>query len=168
MQYVMAKQWSLMERFEITDGAGTPQFEARGHFGARITLHDNSGREAADIRKHMMSDKHDVYVGGREVAEVRHTGFFGDRYEIQSAFGVLTAQGHFNGGDYTLSRDGMAVAALRRQFSLREKFAVEIADNEDQAFLLAVILAIEAIHAERNQQQHHEGMFGAGSGFGAI
>jgi uncharacterized protein YxjI len=168
MQYVMAKQWSLMERFEITDASGAPQFEARGHLGARITLHDNSGQEVADIRKHMMSDKHDVFVGGQQAAEVRHAGFFGDHYEIQSAYGMISAQGHFNGGDYTLSRDGMAVAGLRRQFSLREKFAVEIADSENQAFLLAVILAIEAIHEERNQQQH-QGMFGAGSGgFGAI
>jgi uncharacterized protein YxjI len=162
MQYVMASKWSLMERFEITDGSGTPQFEARGHFGSKITLHDYSGQEVAEIRKHMMSDKHDIYVGGRQVAEVKHEGFFGDHYDIQSGYGTLTARGHFNGGDYTLSRDGAPVAAMRRQFSLREKFGIDIADNEDPAFLLAVILAIEAIHEERNQQGHHEGMFGMG------
>jgi len=169
MQYVMASKWSLMERFEITDGSGTPQFEARGHLGAKITLHDYSGREVADIRKHMMSDKHDVYVGGQQVAEVRHAGFLGDHYDIQSAYGMLAARGHFNGGDYTLSRDGAPVAALRRQFSLREKFAIEIADNEEQAFLLAVILAIEAIHEERNQQEYggrRDGMVGGLGGFG--
>jgi uncharacterized protein YxjI len=169
MQYVMASKWSLMERFEITDGSGTPQFEARGHFGSKITLHDYSGREVAEIRKHMMSDKHDIYVGGQYAAEVKHAGFFGDHYDIQSGYGVLTARGHFNGGDYTLSRDGAPVAAMRRQFSLREKFGIEVADNENAVFLLAVILAIEAIHEERNQQERgerHEGMLGGGMGGG--
>ena len=43
MEYVMSSRWSLMERFDITDGSGTPQFEARGHLGARISLLDGSG-----------------------------------------------------------------------------------------------------------------------------
>ncbi|MBO0830448.1 MAG: hypothetical protein J2P28_01730 [Actinobacteria bacterium] len=51
MEYVMASRWSLMEQFEITDAAGTPQFEARGHLGSRITLHDRNGQEVAEIRK---------------------------------------------------------------------------------------------------------------------
>ena len=39
-----------------------------------------------------------------------------------------------------------------RRFSLREKFAIDVADGENQAFLLALVLAIEAIHDERRQQ----------------
>ena len=165
MQYVMSSKWSLMPRFEITDGSGAPQFEARGHLGSQITLHDNYGQEVADIRKHMLSDTHEVYVGGQRVAQVRHAGIFGDKYDIESAYGVLNARGHFAGGDYTISRDGMPVARMVRQFSLREKFAVEVADNENQVFGLTLVLAIEAIHAERERQEHHEG-FGMGGGMG--
>jgi hypothetical protein len=40
-----------------------------------------------------------------------------------------------------------------RKFSLREKFAIDVADGENQAFLLALVLAIEAIHDERRQQR---------------
>jgi uncharacterized protein YxjI len=151
MEYVMASRWSLMERFEITDAVGTPQFEARGHLGSRITLHDSNGKEVADIRKHMLTDTHEVYVGGQRAAQVRHAGIFGDKYDIESAFGYLTARGRFDGGDYTVSRDGVPVARMVRKFSLREKFAVDVADGENQAFLLALVLAIEAIHDERRQ-----------------
>ena len=154
MRYVMSSKWSLLERFEITDDSGTPQFEARGHLGAQITLHDTSGREVADIRKHLMTDTHEVYVGGQKVAQVRHAGIFGDKYDIESAYGLLTARGHFNGGDYTIHRDGMPVARMVRQFSLRERFAVEVADQENQIFGLTLVLAIEAIHEERNRQEH--------------
>ena len=153
MEYVMASRWSLMERFEITDAAGAPQFEARGHLGSRISLHDRDGQEVADIRKHLLTDTHEVYVGGQRAAQVRHAGIFGDKYDIESAFGYLTARGRFDGGDYTITRDGTPVARMVRKFSLREKFAIDVADGENQAFLLALVLAIEAIHDERRQQR---------------
>jgi uncharacterized protein YxjI len=163
MEYVMSSRWSLMERFDITDPHGQLQFEARGHLGSRISVLDASGREAAEIRKHLMTDTHEVYVDGQRMAQVRHAGIFGDKYDIESGFGRLTARGHFDGGDYAVSRDGMVVARLVRRFSIREKFAVDIADDEHQAFLLAVILAIEAIHAERRQQADR-GLRGDGVG----
>ena len=152
MEYVMSSRWSLLERFDITDRAGTPLFEARGHLGARISLLDPAGQEVAEIRKHVMTDTHEVYVGGQRVAQVRHAGIFGDKYAIESGFGMLEARGHFDGGDYTVSRGGAPVARMVRKFSLREKFAVDVADDENQAFLLAIVLAIEAIHDERRQQ----------------
>jgi uncharacterized protein YxjI len=161
MEYVMSSRWSLMERFEITDSSGAPQFEARGHLGSQITLHDNHGQEVADIRKHVFGDTHEVYLNGQQVAQVRHAGIFGDRYDIASGLGMLTARGRFAGGDYTVSRDGTPVARMVRQFSLREKFAVEVADNENQAFLLALVLAIEAIHDERSDRA-------GGGAFGGI
>jgi uncharacterized protein YxjI len=165
MEYVMASRWSLMERFEITDAAGTPQFEARGHLGSRITLHDSNGQEVADIRKHLLTDTHDVYVDGQRAAQVRHAGIFGDKYDIESAYGYLTARGRFNGGDYTISRDSVPIARMVRTLSLREKFAIDVADGENQAFLLALVLAIEAIHDERRRQQG--GGVGVGVGLAA-
>ena len=168
MEFVMSSRWSLLERFEITDGAGSPQFEARGHLGSRITLHDPHGQEVADIRKHVLTDAHEVFVGDQRVAQVRHAGIFGDRYDIESAFGTLNARGHFDGGDYTVSRDGMLVARMVRRFSLREKFAVDVADTENQVFLLALVLAIEAIHDERRERENRGPGFGMTGGIGGI
>jgi uncharacterized protein YxjI len=164
MEYVMSSRWSLMEHFDITDASGARMFEARGHLGARISLLDGYGQEVAEIRKHMMSDAHEVYLGGQNVARVRHAGIFGDKYDIESSFGRLEARGHFAGGDYTVSRGGMPVARLVRQFSIREKFAVDVADGENQAFLLALVLAIEAIHEERREREDRGPGFGMGAG----
>jgi uncharacterized protein YxjI len=168
MQYVMSSKWSLMPRFEITDGSGTPQFEARGHLGSQITLHDSHGQEVADIRKHIFTDTHQVYVGGQQVAQVRHAGIFGDKYDIESAYGILNARGHFAGGDYTVTQGGMPVARMVRQFSLREKFAVDVSDDGNQVFYLAIVLAIEAIHDERREQEHRGGIPGMGGGIGGL
>jgi uncharacterized protein YxjI len=92
------------------------------------------------------------------MAQVRHAGIFGDKYDIESGLGRLEARGHFDGGDYTISRGGQPVARMVRKFSIREKFAVDVADNENQAFMLAVVLAIEAIHEERRQQGDRGGL----------
>ncbi|HEV2241961.1 MAG TPA: hypothetical protein VGR98_13040 [Streptosporangiaceae bacterium] len=40
-----------------------------------------------------------------------------------------------------------------RQFSLREKFAIDIADGQNDALVLAVMLAVEAIHDRRRQRR---------------
>jgi hypothetical protein len=43
------------------------------------------------------------------------------------------------------------VASMVRQLSLREKFAIDIADGQNDALVLAVMLAVEAIHDRRRQ-----------------
>jgi hypothetical protein len=85
-------------------------------------------------------------------AQVRHVGFLGDRYEITTIFGPLTAPGSF-GGDYALDQRGAPVASMVRQFSLREKFAIDIADGQNDALVLAVMLAVEAIHDRRRRRR---------------
>lgn len=148
----MSSKWALLERFEITDADGTPCLEARGHLRDKITLHDSGGREVADIRKHLLSDVHEVYLGGQRAAHVRHAGFLGDHYDIETSYGPLRARGHFDGGDYVLDQGNMTVASMRRKLSLRERFGIDIADGQNDVLLLAVMLAIEAVYEERRQQ----------------
>jgi len=148
----MSSKWALHEKFDITDMSGTRQFEAHGHFGSKITLKDGSGHEVAEIRKHLLTDTHEIHMGGQRAAHIKHSGFIGDHYDIETSFGQLRAKGHFDGGDYHLSAGGQTVASMVRKFSIREKFRVDIADGQNDALLIAIILAIEAIHAERREQ----------------
>jgi hypothetical protein len=43
----------------------------------------------------------------------------------------------------------MAVATVSQQRTLRDRFAIEVADGEDAVLTLAVILVIETIRAAR-------------------
>ena len=162
MRYTMSSQWSLLDRFEITDESGTPAFDVRGHLGSRLTLHDSSGQQVAEVTKRMLGDTHEVYVAGDLAAQVRHEGFFGDRYEISAPFGAFEARGRIAGRDFALSQAGMPVAQMDRQFSFREKFSVDIADQQNPVFVLAVMLAVEAIHDERERRQRGAGRGGFG------
>lgn len=163
MRYQIASKWSLIEHFVITDGSGTPRFDVRGRLslGQRLSLCDQTGQELAEIRKHMMTTKHDIIVGGQRVAEVHHEGFFGEHYEVDSQFGRISAKGHFSGWNYSMHQNGQLIATVSRELALREKFQVNIADNVNDVFVLAIVLAIDAIHDERRQQDHGGGgMFG--------
>jgi len=170
MNYLISSKWSLGEHFVITDDSGMPRFDVRGNLGfsRSLSLCDVSGAELATIRKLMMSTEHEIMLGGQRVANVYHKGFFGDSYEIDSGFGTLFAKGNFLGWNYTIALQGQPVATVSRLPAFGEKFAVEIAASENDVFILAVVLAIDAIHDERRRQQQGGagGMFGAGGIFG--
>jgi uncharacterized protein YxjI len=158
MRYVMSNKWALTEHFVITDDSGDSRFDVRGNLGLtqRLTFRDQSGREVAEIRKHLTTTAHDISIGGQHVAEVRHTGFFGEHYEIDSSFGQLTAKGTFTGWDYRISQGGQVIATISREFAFREKFLVDTADGGNDILILAIVLAIDSIHDERRERERND------------
>jgi uncharacterized protein YxjI len=159
MRYQIHSKWSFTEHFAIDDEFGSPVFDVRGNLSltARLTMRDAAGSEVAEIKKHVMTTKHDIVMGGQCVAQVHHEGFFGEHYEIDSQFGRISAKGNFSGWNYNIHQQGQPVAMVSRQFGFGEKFLVETAGNVNDAFILAVVLAIDAIHREREQDQNRGG-----------
>jgi VCBS repeat-containing protein len=154
MRYDLSSRWSLTEHFVITDESGTPVFDVHGNLGLtqRLSFRDQSGQELAEIKKSLLTTKHEILVSGQHVADVRHEGIFGEHYEIDSSIGQLTAKGSFGGWEYSISRAGQAIATISRHLSFREKFTVDVANGENDVFVLAVVMAIDAIHQERQQR----------------
>jgi len=167
----MSSKWSMIEHFVITDESGTPVLDVRGNLGLtqHLSIRDQSGQELAEIKKSLVTTKHEILVGGQHVADVRHEGIFGEHYEIDSSVGQLTAKGSFGGWDYSISRAGQAIATISRNLSFREKFTVDVAPGENDVFVLAVVLAIDAIHDERRERGRGGlggGLLGGPGGFG--
>lgn len=164
MQYVISSRWSLTERFVITDASQAPVYEVRGRFSLSqlISIYDMNGQELAALHKHMLSNRFDISVQGNVVAEVAHTGFFGNHYQVGTPSGPIDAQGDFAGWDYTLTRDANTVASVGRRLAFRETFDVDISQGEDDVLLLAIILAIDTIHEDRRGERQQ------GIGLGGI
>jgi len=166
MQYFMSSKWALTERFEITDQMGTPVLEVHGNFGLHkeVTFKDQSGHELAKLKKHMMTNKYEVIVGGQHAAEVHHTGVFGQHFEIDTSQGKIDARGDFGGWNYTLGSAEGVIATVSREMSFREQFMVDIVDGQNDVFILATVLAIDNIHDERRgeNQGMGGGMLGGG------
>jgi hypothetical protein len=85
------------------------------------------------------------------------------RYEIESPAGPMEARGNFSGRNYAVARGGVTVATVSQRPSLRQRFAIEVADGQDPVLMLAVILVIEAI---RDQRRDSAGAAGAASAGG--
>ncbi len=151
MRYVISGNRLMARHFVITDESGPPRFTVDGSLGPtrRLTLRDDSGRELAEISKHPMSTRHDILIDGQRVAGVRHEGLFGARYQIDSSAGGLAAKGNFTGWEYSISDGGQPIATVSRQRALKETFIVDVADDADQVFVLALVLAIGTIQDQR-------------------
>src|SRR5450755_1934298 len=130
--YLISRKWALTSRFAITDDAGTPQFEVNGRFGfsGKLSVCDMAGTEVAVISRRGLAMRYQILAGGQETT-VRPRGFFGRRFEIDSPAGPMETRGNFSGRQYAITRGGMLAAGVTQLRTLREQFAVEVADGED-------------------------------------
>jgi uncharacterized protein YxjI len=151
-KYLISRRWTLASRFAVTDDAGMPQFEVHGRFALtrKLSVCDIAGTEAAVISRRGLAMRYQILAGGQETT-VRPQGFFGRRFEIDSPAGPMEARGNFSGRQYTITRGGMLAAGVTQLRTLREQFAVEVADGEDAVLMLAVVLVIEIIRDDRRR-----------------
>jgi len=70
-----------------------------------------------------------------------------NRFDVEVADGPsLHVQGNIFAHEYTITRNGAPVANVsKRWFRVRETYGVEVMPGEHDAFVLAVVAAIDAI-----------------------
>jgi uncharacterized protein YxjI len=154
MRYLITRQWSALQDFDITGEAGDLRYQVRGNLGITqsLTITEPTGRRTAQITRTPFTTWHQVIIDGRQVAEVRHQFLGWNNCTIDSASGQFVAQGSFLGWQYTIRRGEQVVAALSKQGVLPATFEVDTAGGEDDLFLLCLVLAIEQIHRERKRR----------------
>ena len=130
-------------RFSIFDDSGTLRYTVPGN----RSICDPSGYELATTDPHPFGRQVDILRNGWVVASVHEVDLgSGRKFRIDGPAGQFTAEGGFFSHNYTLTGPGGGTAAtVTRQSGLREKFDVEIAREQDDVLLLAVIIAIEEI-----------------------
>jgi uncharacterized protein YxjI len=148
--YLISRKWALNSRFTIANDTGAPQFEVQGRFALsrKLTVSDMAGTEVAVISRRGLAMRYEIMAGG-QLTTVRPRGFFGRRFEIDSPAGAMEAHGNFSGRQYAINRGGVLAAGVSQLRSFREQFAVDVAEGEDPVLMLAVVLVIETIRAER-------------------
>lgn len=154
VRYLISRQWSVLQDFDITGESGDLRYQVRGNFGLTqsLTITESAGQRTAQITRTPFTSRHQVIIDGQQVAEVRHQFLGWNNCTVDSALGQFVAQGSFLGWQYTISEGERVVAALSKQGFLPSTFAVDTADGEDDLFLLCLVLAIEQIHRERKRR----------------
>jgi uncharacterized protein YxjI len=147
------KLLSIGDDYWIEDGDGNNVYKVDGkalRFRKTIVLEDTSGREVAKIqeRKLTIRDKVAIEREGETIATV-HKALVGirDRFAIDVEGGDdLKAKGNIVDHEYEIERDGDTIARIsKRWFRMRETYGVEINADEDEALLLAAVVAIETL-----------------------
>ena len=96
-------------------------------------------------RKALVYDK-----DGNQVALVRRKIFsFHDRYFITSPLGELEIKGNILCFDYHIILNGKEVGHISRKISLRDSFVLTLDDDQDLAFFVAFVIAIDNITDRR-------------------
>jgi uncharacterized protein YxjI len=149
-QYLLTRRWSLGSRFTVEDAEGAPRFEISGRsaFGRRLSVLDTEGTELAVISRGAFGRRYQVLAGGQETT-VSPRGLLGRRFEIDSPAGPMEAHGNFSGREYAVTANGLPAVTVTRLRTFRERFAVDVADDQDDVLMLALVLVFETARERR-------------------
>jgi uncharacterized protein YxjI len=149
--YQISRKWALGARSVIADDAGIERFAVQGPrgFSGKLSIRDAGGVEVAAISRRGLGSRYEIRTGS-ELTTMRPRGFAGRRFEIVSGGDQLEARGNFSGRQYSVTRNGAPAAAVTQLRTFRERFAVEVSESEDPVLMLAVVLVIETIRAQRS------------------
>jgi uncharacterized protein YxjI len=144
---------SIGDDFWIEDEQGNRAYRVNGkamRVRDTFVLEDASRREVAKIQERKLSirDKVAIERDGQTVATV-HKALIGirDRFMIEFADGAeLKAHGNIVDHEYEIERDGDTVARISKKwFRVRDTYGVEIDPEEDEALMLAAVVALESL-----------------------
>ena len=153
--YIKQKVFSLTSKFTVKDEAGNDRYFVEGEFFSlrgRLHIMDAQGEEIGQIYRRLMTflPHFILEIGGEEIAEiVKDFSFFRPKYSLENT--SLSVEGDFWAHEYRITQNGREVVSISKEwFTWGDCYALDIADSADEMLALAVVLAIDAVHAQAN------------------
>jgi uncharacterized protein YxjI len=160
MKYIMRQKilaWG--DDYTIRDEAGNDVYFVDGKvfsIGQKLSFQDMSGNELAFIRQRLLSwgPTYEVFVGGRQIAEVRKQlfTFFKCRFTVDvPGPDDVEATGDFLDYEYEFRRGDTVVGRVsKRWFSWSDTYGIEVLDPKDTLVVLTATVVIDAVcHQEQ-------------------
>jgi uncharacterized protein YxjI len=146
------KLLSIGDDYWIEDESGQRAFKVDGK-AVRVrdtfVLRDAGGQDVAKIqeRKLRVRDSLEIERAGGNATVHKALVGIRDRFKIDVAGGPdMSAHGNIVDHEYEIERDGDTVATVsKRWFRVRDTYGVEVAEGEDDALILAITVAIDAM-----------------------
>jgi uncharacterized protein YxjI len=162
MYLIRERFFRFGEDSDITNDSGQPVLHVDGKvltLHDRLVLRDPAGREVAQVRRRLaaLRPTYEISIGGKTVAEVRKHLFtpFRDRFTIDiPGPDDLEMTGNLLDHEFTIQRGGHTVATVsKRWFSIRDTYAVDVAQGEDHLLILASVLALDLAEDRERERQ---------------
>ncbi|CAF0932105.1 unnamed protein product [Rotaria sordida] len=164
---IREKIFSLGDNFKIKDELGRDVFTVRSKifsFGNKLILEDMAGNGLLKIHQEIFH-LHPTYNilsardgdSDRPLANIKKKfSFLHQKFDIQSAYGQYAIEGlDIFAHSFVLTKQGQVVATISKAFfSLADTYGVEIAANEDQIFILALVIVIDQILYDKKGDHH--------------
>lgn len=159
MRFIVKERiFSLRESYYIRNEQGEDLLEVSGRLIGlrdRLTLRDLHGNGVATITKHLIALRptYTIERAGQPDATVKKDfiNILREGFSVELAGGLpeLRIQGDILDHNYTIARQGVTVAQVAKKWiSLRDSYAVDVAEGEDVLLLLACAIVVDRISHE--------------------
>ncbi len=153
--YMKQKVFSLKDRFTIKNEAGEDVYTVEGKFislGKKLHIFDANGEEVAFVRQELLTllPKFTVEQHGEAVAQVqKKLSFLKPKYVVTGL--DWTVEGNLLAHDYSVFSGDRAIVSLHKKWmSWGDTYELDVSDDADQALVVAVVLAIDAVLDAQN------------------
>ncbi|TCT14383.1 uncharacterized protein YxjI [Natranaerovirga pectinivora] len=149
---VREKIFSFRDDFTIKDENDNDYFQVTGKIftiGNKLHFKDMSGNELLYIEQQLLKflAEYNIYSKGKVVGKVKKKlTFFRSGFDIISTYGNYEVDGDFFGYNFVIRKNGSVIATVSKKFfSFTDHYGVEIADNEEYIFILALVIVIDQV-----------------------
>lgn len=154
MRYLVRERiFSFSDSFTIDDENGRPCYEIVGKvfsIGNKLNLYDMQGRALIYIEQKVFRflPEYTIYEDNSVVAKVqKELTFFKPKFTINSSYGHFTIEGDIFAYNFNIMKNGKSVAWVSKKFmSFSDTYSVDIVDEENQAFILGLVIVLDQIH----------------------
>ncbi|QUH30682.1 LURP-one-related/scramblase family protein [Vallitalea guaymasensis] len=154
---VREKIFSFGDDFTIKDEMGNDFFIVKGKvfsLGDKLQLFDMNGEEVFYIEQKLlrMLPEYTIFRKGNPVALVKKKiAFFGSKFNIESENGYYDIDGRPFNYNFSIMKNGNIVATVSKEFfSFSDTYGVDVNDNEDYGFIIALVIVIDQIIHDNN------------------
>lgn len=134
--YVKGKFWTVTRKKFVQDMEGNLLYTVRNKFWTffvhKAMVYDKDGNQVAFLRRKFWS--------------------LHDHYFIDSKLGQIEIRGNILCFDYHISLNGKEIGHVSRKISLRDSFVLDIDDDQELAFFVALVIAIDNITDRRQDE----------------
>lgn len=153
MRYLIREKiFSFSDRFMVKDENDNPQYEVIGKIlsiGNKLDIYDMKGNKILYIEQKLLRflPEYIIYKDGNIVARInKELTFFKPRFRIESQFGKFSIDGDVFRHDFNILKNGKPVAWINKKWvTLSDTYSVDISDEEDPAFILAMVIVLDQI-----------------------